>query len=601
MNSILNFRGVLVEKGKNLGGCVSKFIFKSKPSLKKVGLVKYDGAGLLPNNRAGLVDKQAGQVVPLKTEFAQQKKAGLVDKQALRVVPFKTEFAQLKLVLKFLVLCFLFISCINKKNFPDKENNEIKKNSIGKNSTDEDSNLNTNKTFSNKDNINSNKEKSNSNKDKSIVNKDKYKTNIAKSNENKIKTQKSESKLNEKDIKTQMSELKSNNPDDTNENEIKEKDDFTGIHTTNVSLGDKHTCASYQNGKINKLKCWGRNTFGQLGIGNRIDYNSPVNVYEWYDIQSRSKVIGLAAGDEHNCIIVSSNLVSTTGIKKIVKCWGRNESGQLGVDPVKHPYIRTPINVNFENSVNNITQITAGFAHTCVLVGDKVSCWGTNSSGQLGRNDTSLKDYIPREVPELKNVVMLKSNYYHNCVILKSGVLNCWGNNTYGQLGIGNNINSFKPVKVDLSEKVVNVALGQNHTCALLISGKVKCWGLNTQGQLGNGNLDSNVPLEVEDLEGVVEIDAGGEHNCVSLNNGKIKCWGLNTSGQLGNGDWSISKTNKPVEIVKNYHFNKVSLGFNHSCAVTNLDKLYCWGHNSLGELGVSNNKNSIYALKVPD
>ena len=534
MSSILNFRGVLVDKVKNLGGCVNEFIFRSKPIQKKAG----------------------------------------------RVVPLKTEFAQLKLVLKFVVLFFIFISCTNSKHLDADKNNELKENSTGKNS---DLSL-ENSTGKNAESNNSEGKKTEGKISDS--NKDKSKTNIAKSNEN--------------EIKNQMSEYKSNDSADINE--IKEKDDFKDNFTTNLSLGNKHTCASYQNGKINKLKCWGRNTFGQLGVGDRIDYNYPVSVYRWYDIQARSKVIGLATGDEHNCIIISLNFdYNTTDNKKIVKCWGRNESGQLGIDPVKHPFIITPRNVNFENSVNNVTQITAGFAHTCVLVGDKVSCWGANSSGQLGRNDTSLKDYIPREVPDLKNVVMLKSNYYHNCVILKSGELNCWGNNTYGQLGVGNNINSFKPVKVDLKEKVVNVALGQNHTCALLINGKVKCWGLNTQGQLGNGHLDSNVPIEVEDLDEVVDLDAGGEHNCVLIKNGKIKCWGLNTSGQLGNGDWSISKAIKPVEIVKNYHFNKVSLGFNHSCAVTKFGKLYCWGHNSLGELGVSNNKNSIYALKVPD
>ena len=43
-----------------------------------------------------------------------------------------------------------------------------------------------------------------------------------------------------------------------------------------VSAGDHHTCAWASQGG---LWCWGDNTYGQLGIGNTVQQNSPVAVH----------------------------------------------------------------------------------------------------------------------------------------------------------------------------------------------------------------------------------------------------------------------------------------------------------------------------------
>jgi len=72
-------------------------------------------------------------------------------------------------------------------------------------------------------------------------------------------------------------------------------------------------------------------------------------------------------------------------------CWGRGESGQLGVPPPTStcpfdggplPCIRVPVAAN---GGQRFTVLTGGGAHTCGLTDDGTAwCWGNNGFGQLG-------------------------------------------------------------------------------------------------------------------------------------------------------------------------------------------------------------------------
>src|SRR5689334_7694994 len=91
------------------------------------------------------------------------------------------------------------------------------------------------------------------------------------------------------------------------------------------------------------------------------------------------------------------------------------------------------------------------------------------------------------------------------------GSVSCWGSNTFGQLGNGAKKSSATPVQVKGLTRVVSIATGNLHTCALLAGGAVKCWGYNTDGQLGNGRrINSRVPVSVVRLGKAVAITAGG-------------------------------------------------------------------------------------------
>ena len=81
-----------------------------------------------------------------------------------------------------------------------------------------------------------------------------------------------------------------------------------------VALGQSHTCAILSD---DSLSCWGKNTYGQLGVGDTTDRNSPTAVS-----LGSSTVKAVALGGSHTCAILNDDSV---------KCWGYNYYGQLGM------------------------------------------------------------------------------------------------------------------------------------------------------------------------------------------------------------------------------------------------------------------------------
>jgi len=95
-----------------------------------------------------------------------------------------------------------------------------------------------------------------------------------------------------------------------------------------------------------------------------------------------------------------------------------------------------------------------------------------------------------------------------------------------------------------------------------------------------------NVPKEVISVSGAIKVSAGGFHTCIISALKRVWCWGYNRYGQLGTSNTSDS--NIPVEVVGlNSDVSDVSLGRFHSCVIDILSQLYCWGHNINGQLGL--------------
>jgi len=92
-------------------------------------------------------------------------------------------------------------------------------------------------------------------------------------------------------------------------------------------------------------------------------------------------------------------------------------------------------------------------------------------------------------------------------------------------------------------------------------------------------------------------ISAGEDHTCILKSDGKAYCWGDNSVGQLGNGSTESSMT--PVAVSGGLNFESISVGWDHTCGVTDANDAYCWGRGRYGRLGNGSSENSMIPTAV--
>jgi alpha-tubulin suppressor-like RCC1 family protein len=119
--------------------------------------------------------------------------------------------------------------------------------------------------------------------------------------------------------------------------------------------------------------------------------------------------------------------------------------------------------------------------------------------------------------------------------------LECWGLNASGQVDAGNAATGafVSPIAVPLGTILPSVVgTGRSHTCAADGSadpGMPVCFGADNADQLGGpGPIDTVALLGPPTT--VLAITAGENHTCVLTGLGGVQCFGADDRGQLGNG-----------------------------------------------------------------
>ena len=385
-----------------------------------------------------------------------------------------------------------------------------------------------------------------------------------------------------------------------------------------------HTCAILRNDRV---KCWGANSTGQLGLGDTEDRGDEPgemgDALPYVDLGTGRTAKQLALGLVHTCALLDNNRV---------KCWGGNSSGQLGLgdtqdrgdDPGEMgdslPYVNL-------GTGRTALYITAGESHTCAVLDNfRLKCWGSNYNGQLGLGDIQSRGDGPNEMgddlPQVdlgagKVVTYASAGARHTCAfVLNDLSVKCWGDNYYGQLGLGDTQNRGDgPGEMGSNLPFVNVGTGRTvatldargfHVCVKLDDDLTKCWGNNGHGQLGFGDTNNRGDQAGEmgdDLpytplgpsRTVQSLWVGGFHACAWLDLERLKCWGSNTYGQLGLGDTN-DRGDEPGEmggllpyvgVGTGRTVEEMGLGNAHSCALLDNQRVKCWGANNHGQLGL--------------
>ncbi|MCY1018414.1 RTX toxin [Pyxidicoccus sp. MSG2] len=381
---------------------------------------------------------------------------------------------------------------------------------------------------------------------------------------------------------------------------------LSGINT--IRAGENFTCALFNNGNV---RCWGRNLQGQLGYGNTLPVGTTASnlPHTAGDVPLLGTGTRLAVGGNHACALLSSGLV---------RCWGSNLYGQLGYNSTENVGDGEPISsFGYVNLGGNAVKLAAGLEHTCALMDtQKVRCWGRNNSGQLGYGNTqnigdNEQPWRAGDVDVGGPVKDIVAGSGQTCALRTDGNVRCWGNGANGRLGYGSTTNVNNPASVgnvNVGGPVRQLAAGYNHTCALLETGTVKCWGHNFYGQLGNGTAGSgyDVYTPTSDVNlgtpttRAIQVVAGEQHTCALLDVGTVKCWGTASSGQLGYGT-STAQASPPAATVNldGTSVYQLTAGASHTCALLSTGSARCWGSNASGQLGIGSTSN-VGASNLP-
>jgi alpha-tubulin suppressor-like RCC1 family protein len=227
------------------------------------------------------------------------------------------------------------------------------------------------------------------------------------------------------------------------------------------------------------------------------------------------------------------------------------------------------------------TTLLRGFGHMCVISDGKLSCWGSNASGELGLGDT-----LDRNVPEALHGSWISGcgGETYTCAIHEGGALYCWGDNSHGQLGLGDLNARSEPTKLPGSAYWTAVSCIGAYTCGLQTGGLLYCWGDNSEGATGQndaqGAPDLTTPQPVAANETFREVSTGQGHACAIRQDGALFCWGRNTSGQLGLGDAAADQVRSPQRVGKDMNWQTLGVGQEHTCAIRMDGFLWCWGSN---------------------
>lgn len=289
-----------------------------------------------------------------------------------------------------------------------------------------------------------------------------------------------------------------------------------------VCAGERHSCALRVDGTIS---CWGNNARGELGVGDFQAREQPTE-------HSARRYRKVACGGFNTCAIAQ---------RGELYCWGENKEGKLGQNdpptelPGTMPDTAVAVRVDPERLYSSVS---VGQGHVCGISEGSLFCWGRNNTGQLGVRDTVAQLRVPTEVAPGTTFVRVGAGQRHTCAINADGKLLCWGENKDGLLGLSTDVPIVRdPTSVGDSADHVEVAANWFHTCTLKKGGTLTCWGRNEEGQLGLGDsMPRAMPTRVGPEFRWKSFAVGQFFTCAFDAEGPW-CWGENAAGQLGTGE----------------------------------------------------------------
>ena len=379
-----------------------------------------------------------------------------------------------------------------------------------------------------------------------------------------------------------------------------------------IVVGESHACVLLDNSDV---KCWGRNSAGQLGLGHSANRG---------DVQGQmgDALPAVNLGTAQPATATPSPAATATATASPTASPSHTATSLSTSTRTATP-TSSPTATSTTNGVvlTPVPQISAGMHSTCLLDSrGKLRCYGANTEGQLGYGNTtnystgttgSAPTLPIVDVSSINTVVDVQLGRDHTCALLDNGTVKCWGNGYYGKLGTENEDNlgdnpgemgaALNTIALPSGRTAQSIATGAVNTCALLDNGTLTCWGRAIaisqwidHGRFSNTMGDNLPQLSISSTQSITTYDVGDNFACVVLGNATLKCFGWNQSGALGvpTTTTSLGYSNQmgdalpTVNLGTDVAVRAIAIGDAHVCAIVNTGQIKCWGNNQYGQLG---------------
>ncbi len=404
--------------------------------------------------------------------------------------------------------------------------------------------------------------------------------------------------------------------------------------------GSAYVMSAYGIKSDNTLWVWGNNTYGQLGTNDSVpSRSSPIQLgsfsYSYVTVNYLEFNPGTAA------ITTDGRLFS----------WGTNYGATFGYLPTlpSAASSTSPVQATTGNTTSNETYayapmllsnsswnlVSAGLSHTIATdTNNKLWSWGGNTNYQLG-----LRDARPRSSPtqittaSSLSFTQISAGAEHNHALTNNGELYGWGKNSAGEVGMlkhrynavtfivgnwiaidqqgylwtcGSGLNSqnglpdlvpsrSSPTQISTDVRYSAVQMsGLGNTIALGADGSLWTWGTNSDGGLGsnlNGTelLARSSPAQVGTDTNWSKISTKYYGGLAIKTDGSLWAWGAGgaAQGYLNQQGYSTISRSSPTQIGTS-SWTMVSGGVDHVLAITVDGKLWGWGTNNQGQLGIN-------------
>ena len=337
------------------------------------------------------------------------------------------------------------------------------------------------------------------------------------------------------------------------------------------ALGEKTSYVLYNSGEV---EGWGSVSSDPWVFNRKIDLGTVSG--------TKNKAQAIESRFNHRCVILKNG----TNDHGAVKCWGVNTYGQLGIvgDTTDRdtPTDITALGNDASSNPYTAKSLAVGNEHVCAILNDdKVKCWGRNNFGQIGGgsgSDITVSGTLGDPLRGATATAVTAYNY--TCAILNNGKVKCWGNNAMGSTDGGTpNLGNGRTATA--------LAAGAGYSCALKDDQSIGCWGWkgNTiiQGFLLVPVKERFSPF----TDTATQIGTGLHSFCAILTDKTVKCFVDNV--RLHYGDIGGSATNRSANraVVRGTTGDplegetavSVAMGVFHTCALTETDKsIKCFG-----------------------